>query len=312
MDRQMISYTILDPTGNVTALVESPVDIPGQPAAAALIMQEHPEVEQVGFVRFFHPPKDSVHAELRMAGGEFCGNASMCAAALYLFRMACPRDPDHSSDPPVPSVPHPAAGKAVSGRTDTVLLEVSGADDPVEVCLTEQASGIFDAGIRMPAVQFSGDVLFSFSGTRAMLPLMHMKGISHLIIDPESPFSFLQEDRNAAEQAVRDWCRLLSADGLGLMFLDGTVPDLRLAPLVYIPGSGTIFWENSCASGSAAAGMFLAQKASEPVRFSFREPGGTLCVETLPGDDRPWLFGKVRLLQSSAIPFPCVSPDSIL
>ena len=79
-----IKYSILDPTGNITALVESEVAVERQPAAAEAIMKRHTEVEQVGFVRF--DPEEGIDAQLRMAGGEFCGNASLCTAALYLMR----------------------------------------------------------------------------------------------------------------------------------------------------------------------------------------------------------------------------------
>ena len=48
-------------------------------------MRRHPEVEQVGFVRFSDDPGDPVRAGLRMAGGEFCGNASCCAAVLWFL-----------------------------------------------------------------------------------------------------------------------------------------------------------------------------------------------------------------------------------
>ncbi|MBO5556880.1 MAG: hypothetical protein J5927_06815, partial [Oscillospiraceae bacterium] len=80
MEYDSLQYTILDPTGNITALVESPVAVARQSAVAADLMARHPTVEQVGFVRFAPAAgeKDAVQAALRMAGGEFCGNASMC------------------------------------------------------------------------------------------------------------------------------------------------------------------------------------------------------------------------------------------
>ena len=113
-------YSILDPTGNITALVESPVDPAAQPEAAREIMRLHPDVEQVGFLRI--PEQGDVQGELRMAGGEFCGNASMCAAAL-LHRQ----------------------GRAA----ETVRLRISGAALPVEVRLRKTAEG-YAAGVRMP------------------------------------------------------------------------------------------------------------------------------------------------------------------
>ena len=45
-----MKYSIFDPTGNITALVEDAVEDSLQPSAAAEIMKKHPEVEQVGFV----------------------------------------------------------------------------------------------------------------------------------------------------------------------------------------------------------------------------------------------------------------------
>ncbi|MBQ9612826.1 MAG: hypothetical protein IJV14_09590, partial [Lachnospiraceae bacterium] len=47
-----IKYSIMDPTGNVTALVESPVGLSMQPDVADRIMKKHPEVEQAGFLIF--------------------------------------------------------------------------------------------------------------------------------------------------------------------------------------------------------------------------------------------------------------------
>ena len=49
-ERGSLRYSIWDPTGNITALVESAVAVGEQPAAAAALMERHPTVEQVGFV----------------------------------------------------------------------------------------------------------------------------------------------------------------------------------------------------------------------------------------------------------------------
>ena len=76
-----LKYCIFDPTGNITALVETAVDIADQPAAASHIMELEPDVEQVGFISYAEDPAAGVApVSLRMAGGEFCGNATMCAA----------------------------------------------------------------------------------------------------------------------------------------------------------------------------------------------------------------------------------------
>ena len=91
-----------------------------------------------------------------------------------------------------------------------------------------------------------------------------------------------------AELAVRSWCASLAVDGLGLMFLEGEGDQRILTPLVYVPASGTVYWENSCASGSAAAGMYLGVR-----KLELTEPGGTLCVE-MDTTGNTWLHGRVR------------------
>ena len=346
-----LRYTIFDPTGNITILVEDDVPVGEQPEVAARLMKRHPAAEQVGFFRTaagaevageFGPAEAAVtgkpdptgamatggastnsglepagtettsglspagtaatggagfagvaatdepdstvsqqddavqtqvHALLRMAGGEFCGNATMCAAALYLLRSR-------------------TDGRPHTTGLAEVRLRVSGAARPVEVRLQEISSGCYSAGVHMPA---SLDILtkeFTFGKIQSALPVVRMEGISHIVIESDSAFYSLLQDRVAAEEAVRLWCESLNAEGLGLMFLDTAAS--ALTPLVFIPGSATVFWENSCASGTAAAGMFLAKKAGRRVKAAFTEPGGELRVESDPVSNETWLYGTVR------------------
>ena len=263
-----LCYSILDPTGNITALVESEVEIANQPSVAAGIMRRHPEVEQVGFLR--PASEDGVTAELRMAGGEFCGNASMCAAALCLLN----------------------GGQ----KTGSLRLRVSGTTPPVSVSLRHEGEASFRAVLTMPPVRGFEVRAFRFEGVDGVLPLVRLEGISHLIAGPSSAFFALLENREAAERAVRFFCEVLRAEGLGLLFLGGDGAERRMTPLVYIPGSGTVFWENSCASGSAAVGAYLAKESGAAVDLTLREPGGTLCVKADPTGGEILLAGSVKLV----------------
>ncbi len=270
-------YSIFDPTGNITALVESAVTIERQPIVALEIMRRHPQVEQVGFVRM---GSVDVDAELRMAGGEFCGNASMCTAALYLLR----RDSADASD-----------------AWETVRLSVSGAVGIVETRLRKEGPNSFAARINMPAALRIDTRELAFQQMREELPIVVMEGISHIVIQSSSVFFALRERPFDAELAVCAWCKELGADGLGLMFLEGEGAERRMTPLVYVPGSGTVFWENSCASGSSAVGRYLAAASGSPISLALQEPGGTLCVESNPTSGETWLQGAVRLVESLTI-----------
>lgn len=330
-----IRYSILNPNGNITALVESQIPQEMQPEIAGKIMDLHPDVEQVGFVSFRDEASlpEGIHVRLRMAGGEFCGNASLSAAALYLHRM------ERVGEDAVPYPAEPSGASCFMGdgsesgvcREKTVLLSVSGFSGTVEVKLQAEESGRFFGAVTMPPAIGISRRGFVFDTIKDTLPLVQMEGISHIMIEPESAFFALADRKDAAEEAVKLWCSALGADCLGLMFLNSCsgednsltgqkynhtdqnyslcakndnlnalnhslcAKNYSLTPLVYVPGSSTVFWENSCASGSAAAAMYLADAAGGQFSCVFFEPGGQLRAESDPQAGQTLLCGSVEL-----------------
>ena len=266
-----LEYRIFDPTGNITALVETQVEPVDQPAAASWIMEQNPDVEQVGFVTFTY---GEVPVSLRMAGGEFCGNATMCSAALYMMV-------------------NDMLGEAA------VKVRVSGAKEPLDVRLVRRDAVSFDAAVTMPPAVGIDELKLSdgmLPGSDVLrLPIVRMEGIAHVIIEPDSGFFGLKDDSALAETLLRGWCGVLGAECLGMMFLDEGEGVRAMTPLVYVPGADTMFWENSCASGSAAAGIYLASKAGKPVDVTFSEPAGRLRVTSDPASGCTVLYGSLKL-----------------
>lgn len=279
MERESVSeinYCIFDPTGNITALVESRVDTAKQPAVASKIMDRHPEVEQVGFVYLAEGKDTEVQAILRMAGGEFCGNATMCTAALYMIRRELYGD-------------------------SMIDVAVSGATEPLRVSLSRKVGNSFDASVLMPPALGIDSIDFECAmesgAVSGSLPVVRMEGIDHIVIEPESAFYALTESPERAESALRKWCARLQSDCLGMMFLGGEGSTRKLVPLVYVPGADTVFWENSCASGSAAAGMYLASKSGALIDCTLNEPAGDLRVRSDNESGGIRLYGSVKLMQ---------------
>jgi len=237
-------YVLMDPTGNLTALVTDPAPAARQPELAAALMAAEPSCEQVGFVS---PGAEGADVALRMAGGEFCGNAAMCAAVLCCERTGVPGG--------------------------TVRVRVSGAEEPVEVTLERDAAGLWRCLERFPGVPEIGEVALPLSGGLLRATLVRFEAISHLLL----PADF---DRAAAEGAAPAWCDALHAPALGLMLLDA--PAGRMTPLVWVSAAKTLCWERSCASGSAAAGAALAKKEGRAVALELSQPGGILCVSATP------------------------------
>ena len=79
-----------------------------------------------------------------------------------------------------------------------------------------------------------------------------------------------------------------------------------MTPLIYVPGSGTVFWEHSCASGTAAVGMAYARKEAAPVDLTLQEPGGLLRVTSAPTGET-MLFGTVRILEPAVVFTPGIA-----
>ena len=253
-----IDYVLMDPTGNITILAETPADPADQPAIAARLMAAEPTAEQVGFLS----AGPGGGTALRMAGGEFCGNASMCAAVWQAMGLGEDRA--------------------------RIELRVSGAEGPVAVDVERLSGGAYRGRVSMPRPRAVEDVSFSGGGKH---PAVFFDGIVHVILE-ETP------DRAAAEAAAPLWCRQLGADALGLMYLDrdrGT-----LTPLVYVPAAGTLCWENSCASGSTAAAAWLARREGTPLALSLRQPGGVLTAEASPRGDIA-LTGTVKPVKKGSL-----------
>lgn len=251
-----LEYIIADPTGNITALVLTPVPPEEQPRVAAALMAREKSVEQTGFLRLTERG-----AELRMAGGEFCGNATLSAAAVFARERGL-----------------------APGESLTLQVRVSGAPEPLGVCVSALPDGGFSGTAEMPLPVSVGRKALRLDGREVSLACVEFPGITHIIVPGGM-------DAGEAERAARKWCAELGASALGLMLLDEQAR--RLRPLVYVPAGDTLFWESSCASGTAAVGAWVSARDGGVCRVTLDEPGGRLSVEAAPGALR--LGGQVRL-----------------
>ncbi len=256
--KKEIRYILTNPTENRTILVETAVSADEQPAVAAKLMALEPTAEQVGFLA----ESQTADTALRMAGGEFCANATMSAAAI--------------------------CGMRTGRNAGTVTVEVSGTPEPIEVSIAAQADGSWQGIVHMPRPTAVENVCFSDGQT---CPVVTFDGISHVIMERDMP-------RSVAETIAKRRCTELSADALGLMFFD--CAEKRLKPLVYVPRADTLFWEKSCGSGTAAVGAWLAKARGQTVCLPLEQPGGTLEITASP-DGALRLRGAVRCVYKKSV-----------
>lgn len=168
--QQKREYTVavLDPAGNVTAIVCSDVPAAERARVAAQILRL-PElgIEQVAFLT---EPRSGGEIRLEMMGGEFCGNALRCAGFYQALRNG-------------------AQGKSC------VFAEISGADG-VQPVMADTAEGTASTVMPLPlSVQPAGwaDV----QATRVTFA-----GITHFVIDCAQPDETLVQRAIAAAPAA--------------------------------------------------------------------------------------------------------------
>lgn len=164
--QQKREYTVavLDPAGNVTAIVCSDVPAAERTRVAAQILRL-PElgIEQVAFLT---APRSGGEIRLEMMGGEFCGNALRCAGFYQALRNG-------------------EQGKSC------VLAEISGADG-VQPVMADTAEGTASTVMPLPlSVQPAG-----WADVKAAR--VTFAGITHFVIDCAQPDETLVQRAIAA------------------------------------------------------------------------------------------------------------------
>ena len=173
-----VRYVILNPSGNLTALVTEWGGAEDEAEITARLMRES---EQVAYL---DPPSlPGALARIRLMGGEFCGNAAM-AAAGWLVRD-CLR----------------------SGEEMTVPIEVSGAQG-VLFCRVRGLEDGFEGTVEMPRV------LGIRPAEAGGIPVteVRMEGITHLIRENREPL-----EKEKAEALLKAFAEESGAEAAGLL-----------------------------------------------------------------------------------------------
>jgi diaminopimelate epimerase len=244
---QEVEFVKCSPASNMTILVMDELPVSRHSLIASQMMEYgHLCAEQVGFVE--KPALPFASASLRMAGGEFCGNACLALAACL------------------------AADQSVQvGEKAEFMLEVSGSKSPV-MCTVEKLENDYMCEAAMPAPRAVEQAVVSFEGMLVELGIVRYESFFHLVIDAER----FELDRAAAERLAK-LLSIASGDGLvGVMLYRSS--SLMLDPLIYVPALGSLIWEKGCGSGTASLGCYLAWRDRGPVNMAVSQPGGTIHV----------------------------------
>jgi diaminopimelate epimerase len=228
-----IQYSILRPGGNDTALVTGVERDPKKRKEInARIMQQHANVEQVGFVNI-----DPNSAELMMAGGEFCGNATRSTA-----------------------------WEALSGQPGEIFIKVSGVESKLQAGVDMKGN----AWAQMPVYADTSNITFLNDG-RAIIA---MEGITHVVMNDIYPNASPEDLKQIALNILQELGLAKSVAASGVMFLSTLKSGISIHPVVLVRDIDTLFYETACGSGTTAIGLLEALKQNKSVDLSITQPTG--------------------------------------
>ena len=232
-----LNYCIADPAGNVTVIVTSFVEKSEYAEVAKALLEKIEGAEQVGFIT---EPCCGGDIRLEMMGGEFCGNALRCAAIFYSKQR---------HDAPCGSV----------------LVEISGCEDLLEVSV-DLDTGYAEAEMPLPS-----DTDIAMLWKTRIADAVIFDGIVHCVSYQD------HSDIKPAwlKESLRSLAIQYHTSAVGLIQVDKE--KMEVTPIVYVVSTNTLVYESSCASGTAAVAVCLAEEVlNETCVYDLTEPGGVL------------------------------------
>ena len=297
----MTKYAVYSASGNPTALVwEFNQSDEKRKEVNNEIMAQNPMVEQVGFLLpngcgIVYPGVGGTtmtgNFSLKMAGGEFCGNAARCAIYAYL-----------------------------RGEEGTINLSVSGAEHSIRGGLGILEDGSKEVWCEMPVIPDSAQAI-SENGDGT---IVRLRGISHLVVDeaaskPNANNMKPEKLKTYAFELLKKH-RLNEEPAAGVIFIAGQnreasktakivetggiaeTAEVSILPVVYVRDVDTLFCETACGTGTTAVALAWSAKRKSDFHLTAMQPFGeklTVDVEYSEGTfTKVILKGPVKELPS--------------
>ena len=286
-----LTFSKWSPGGNTTLLFPDSGQRPAEQARLASLALDPAMLggEQAGFVHL-------AQGRLRMAGGEFCVNASRAVGALLAYTDQCVTPEQGVLEGLAPGVAQPTSCAAgYPERTDEI--HVSGWNSPVRLH-TRGLAPLWqvEALLRLPAC--------SIATVEQGAHLVRLPGICHLLLG--GPAHTLPEDCYAAAAQMRQRHHLENEPAAGVIWWRECQGQLEMLPLVHVRDAGTTFLENACGSGALALALRLARSGTRRT-FSIMQPGGSALevrLFTENGAEMAGVDGPVALVARGKIWLP--------
>lgn len=288
-----LTFSKWSPGGNTTLLFPDTGQRPAEQARLAALALDSSMLggEQAGFVNL---PQH----KLRMAGGEFCVNASRAVGALLAYTAQYSGPEQGLLDGIAPrsdKAPEGTASAEQPVRLDEI--QVSGWQTPVRL-RTRGSAPVWqvEALLRLPE--------YSITTVEKGAHLVRLPGICHLLLGGSA--HHLPDDCHAVAAQLRQQHGLEAEPAAGVIWWRECQGLLDMLPLVHVRDAGTTFLENACGSGALALALCLARAGTRRT-FSIMQPGGSALDVRLfaeGGADMAGIDGPVSLVARGKIWLP--------
>ena len=241
----LIHYIKANPSGNTTLFVFDAI-APALRSTVASTLLKNIDAEQVGYLTM----REGQPIRIDMMGGEFCGNASRSAAAYALMTEQL-----HKKE---------------------YSISCSGCNTVLKAWAGKRADSRYDAFINMPRPNGIDSIIIDVDGQSEQFYRVLLPGIVHFVHFTKDLATVNQQK---FWQALYAYTQSAGYEAFGLILFDSV--HFSMIPAVYVTATDTLYWEQSCGSGSAAAAAALAFMGNGNISRTVRQPGGSIDISAV-------------------------------
>jgi len=233
------------PAKNTTVIITSECPKSYYPVLAKKAMSyDYLHSEQVGFI--VPPSKKGSVIGLEMAGGEFCGNATLAAAAYAVYK----------------------------GLTNKEIfnIDTSGTDESIRCRVAKVSDFCYSTSCTMPSAKGIDEAKIKLLKKTVEGYIVEFDGISHFVLEAEDDIEEYLELARALKEIV-------DAGAIGIIpykkVQDGRY---KIKPFVHVRAINSNVFERGCGSGSLALGACLKKVYGISKDIDVIQPGGVIKV----------------------------------
>ncbi len=241
----ILEFIKTSPAQNTTVIVTSFCPKSYYSAVAEKAMSyDYLNAEQVGFI--VPPSKTDSLIGLEMAGGEFCGNATLSAAAYAVYKGLV--------------------------NKQYFNIDVSGADEPIRCKVIKLIDYCYNASCTMPKAKRIDELKLKLPGKTVEGCIVEFDGISHFVLEAEDSFSEFAESTQVLKKIV-------DTNAIGIIPYTKINDDkYKIEPFVHVKAINSNVFERGCGSGSLALGTYLNKVHGISNEIEVVQPGGVIRV----------------------------------